>query len=89
MSGSHKLRGSNYKLCWFRRPRAEVEVSTDVGFHEGCGESVPSFPPHFQGFAGHGGHVWAWRAPPSSSPGVLLCVRLPLNVSFVWGQLSC
>ena len=40
MSGSHRLGGSSYKPCWFRRPAANVQVSTDVGSCEGCGESL-------------------------------------------------
>lgn len=48
-------------------PAAEIEMSADVGSHEGCGV-CPISPPHFQGIAGLGGCVWAWRAPPSSSP---------------------
>ena len=32
--------GSNYEPCWFRRPAANVEVSGDVGSHEGCRESL-------------------------------------------------
>ena len=59
VSGSHRPGGSNYEPCWFRRPAAEAEVSTDIGSREGCGESVPSLPHHFQGIAGHGGCVWA------------------------------
>ena len=45
MSGSHRLGGSNYKPCWFRRPAANVEVSTDIGFCEGCGESLAHLSP--------------------------------------------
>ena len=47
MSGSHRLGGSNYKPCWFRRPAAEVEVSAEVGSCEGCRESLSHPPPHF------------------------------------------
>ena len=50
----------------------------DVGFHEGCGESLSYLSPlPFPGIAGHGGRVWARRALPSSSPQffcVLVCL---------------
>ena len=61
--------GSKYEPCWFRRLAAKVEVLADIGCHEGCGESLSHlFPSLFQGVAGHGESVWAWRALPSSSP---------------------
>ena len=57
-SGSHKLVGSNYEPCWFRRPAAEAEVSTDIGSREGCGESLSHLSPIISGgIAGHGGCV--------------------------------
>lgn len=60
--------GSKYEP-WFRRPAAEAEALADVGCPEGSGESLSHlFPSLFQGVAGHGESVWAWRAPPSSSP---------------------
>ena len=81
--------GSKYEPCWFRRPAAEVDVLADVGCCEGCGESLSHpFSSLFQGVAGHGENVWAWRALPSSSP-QFSCTCLSLNVSFVWGQPSC
>ena len=46
----------------------EVEVLADIGSHEGCGVSLPSLLHLFQGIAGLGGCVWAWRSLPSSSP---------------------
>ena len=59
VSGSHRPGGSNYEPCWFRRLAAEVEVSTDVGSREGCGESLSHLSPIISGgIAGHGGCVW-------------------------------
>ena len=37
--------GSNYELCWFRRPAAEVKVSANFGSLEGCGESLSHLSP--------------------------------------------
>ena len=67
---------------------AEVEMSADVGSHEGCGVcpiSPPSLP----------GHCWPWWVCLGLESSAFLltpvspCSCLSLNMSFVWGQPSC